>query len=459
MHQPKCARRSNTAEQVPFIDAGRADHGVIVKPEPRLPACDRQTVPGAMSQRSCAYYGARWFLAQLKQVLHLVHGPVSCAYYGETVRKKRYTVFSTDLTENEVIFGGEAKLLRVLRELAVHFPENRAILVYVTCAPGIIGDDVDRVCRRAERDTGMRCVPVHCPGFLGYHQAAGHEAGARVFLEHFIGHDAPAEPGPRDINLLGEFDVMGDYRVIRGMLRRMGVNVVNAVTADASVESLARAHRVQLNLIHCRRTGGLLAEEMESRYGIEYRKGSFFGLTETSTTLRRLGDWLDCRAEAEALIAEGEAMVAGDLERYRRELAGKRVGLFFGGSRIGSMLKGYRDLGLEVVAAGSQFGCGNDYREAWTGLNPGAALVDDTNEEEFVQFIRQYRPDVIAGGTREKWLAHKFGIPFTVFPQESGPYAGYSGFLNFARDILAALKAPVWRIVRGGSNTHAPFTA
>jgi nitrogenase molybdenum-cofactor synthesis protein NifE len=408
-----------------------------------------------MSQRACAYYGARWFLAPLKQVLHLVHGPVSCAYYGETVRKKKYTVFSTDLTENEVIFGGETKLLRCLREMAARFPETGAILVYITCVPGITGDDVDRICRQAERATGVRCLPVNCPGFRGHHQSAGHEIGARVLLDHFVGRGERVpggqdslDTGSPEINLLGEYDVMGDYRVIKGLLGRMGVRVVAAVTADASIDNLAHAHRVRLNVVHCRRTGGLMAEEMRDRYGIPHLKVSFFGINETSAALRRLGELLDRRAEAEEVITAGEAAVAADLEYYRRELAGKKVGLFFGGSRVGSMLKAYRELGLEVLAAGSQFGGRDDYREAWPLLKPGAALVDDTNEDEVLRFIQWNRPDVIAGGMREKWIAHKFGIPFTVFPQESGPYAGYSGFRNFARDLLVALKAPVWPMVR-----------
>ncbi|MGC7878719.1 nitrogenase component 1 [Desulforudis sp. 1031] len=434
--------------RVPFLDAARAEHGTLKNiAVPVLPACDRRTVPGVLSQRACAYYGARWFLAPLKDVVHLVHGPISCAYYGETVRKKKYTVFSTDMTEHEVIFGGEGKLLGTLIELAHRFPGYRAVLVYVTCAPGIIGDDVQRACRQAEQATGMRCVPVNCPGFVGPSQAAGHEIGARVLLDHFIGRNDDVVPGPYDVNILGEYDVMGDLKVIRSLLARVGINVVSAVTGDVSVDSLARAHRVQLNVVHCRRTGGLIAEEMKRKYGVPFIKGSFFGITETNNALRRLGEWFNLREAAEAVIAAGEASVSREIERFRRELAGKRVGLFFGGSRIGSMLKGYRELGLEVLVAGSQFGGQEDYQAAWQDVKPGTALVDDVNEEELIRFIRQYRPDVIAGGTREKWTAHKLGVPFTVFPQESGPYAGYSGFLNFARDILAALKAPVWQMI------------
>lgn len=384
----------------------------------------------------------------------MVHGPVSCAFYGETVRKKRYTVFSTDLTEKEVIFGGEAKLLQNLLEIGERFPDG-AILVYVTCAPGFTGDDVDRACRNAEHAMGIRCLPVNCPGFLGHHQSTGHEIGAGVLLEHFVGRDEEAVSGPYDINILGEYDVMGDFKVIKRLLGRMGVNVVTAITADASVDNLARAHRVQLNVMHCRRTGGLMAEEMQRRYGIPHVKVSFFGVAQTSAALRQIGACLNLQEAAERVITEEESTMAADLERYRRELSGKRVGLFFGGSRIGSMQNCYRELGMEVLVAGSQFGGKEDYRDAWSTMRTGTALVDDTNEEEVLRFIRQYRPDVIAGGMREKFIANKFGVPFTVFPQESGPYAGYSGFRNFVRDILVALKAPVWQIVRGESETLA----
>lgn len=131
-----------------------------------LPACDQRTIPGVISQRACVLYGVRWMLADIKDVIHLVHGPVGCAYYSETVRKKRYKVFTTALDEKDIIFGAGQKLKKAIGEALRMHPGGSAVLIYTTCAVGLIGEDVAAVCKQASAELGLPVVPVNCPGFL-----------------------------------------------------------------------------------------------------------------------------------------------------------------------------------------------------------------------------------------------------------------------------------------------------
>ncbi|MCL0085903.1 hypothetical protein M1N52_01285 [Thermodesulfovibrionales bacterium] len=90
------------------MEALRKGHIAVVKEsESVLLACEKASLPGVITQRSCPFYGARWFLAPLKDVIHLVHGAVGCAYYGQTVRAQEYQLASTDLSEIDIISGGE----------------------------------------------------------------------------------------------------------------------------------------------------------------------------------------------------------------------------------------------------------------------------------------------------------------------------------------------------------------
>ncbi|WP_250635651.1 nitrogenase component 1 [Spirochaeta thermophila] len=135
--------------------------------------CDRPSLAGSVSQRACTFCGSRVVLYPIKDVLHVVHGPVGCASYtwdirgalSSDVELHRYS-FSTDLKESEVIHGGEKKLYRVLCELIDRF-NPRAAFVYATCIVGVIGDDVDAVCRKVEREKGIPVYPVHSEGFKG----------------------------------------------------------------------------------------------------------------------------------------------------------------------------------------------------------------------------------------------------------------------------------------------------
>jgi nitrogenase molybdenum-iron protein alpha chain len=54
---------------------------------------------------------------------------------------------STDMQENEIVYGGEKKLAGAIQEAYDEF-KPKAIVVYSTCPVGLIGDDVHAVCRR-----------------------------------------------------------------------------------------------------------------------------------------------------------------------------------------------------------------------------------------------------------------------------------------------------------------------
>ncbi len=426
------------------VTPDRAGHVVLQDAACELPMSETATLPGVVSQRACALYGARWMLAAVQDVIHLVHGPVGCAYNAGTVRRKSYQVFTTCLDEQDVIFGGRGKLARSIEEAVRLRPDASGVMVYVTCTAALIGEYVEAICREAAVRLGIPVAPVTCPGFCGVGQGQGQDAAAATLLEYFVGREAgDVEAGT--VNLLGEFDVQGDLGEIERLLARLGLKVQCAVSGRADVASLGRAHRAALNVVHCRRTGQNLADAMEREFGTPQLKASFFGLRETAASLEKIAGFFGLAAEWIAGQAEGARASAAP---YVASLAGKRVALFFGASRMGSMAGAFRELGLEMVLAGSQFGCQGDYQEVRRCSGGGTVFIDDANELELSEFLHRRRPDLLVGGTREKYLAHKLGIPFLIFPQETSAFAGFSGFVNLARDTAALLNAPVWRLVQ-----------
>jgi len=59
---------------------------------------------------------------------------------------------STDMQEEEIIFGGEKKLKKAIEE-AIHLFHPKAIGIFSTCPVGLIGDDVHAVAREMEGNT------------------------------------------------------------------------------------------------------------------------------------------------------------------------------------------------------------------------------------------------------------------------------------------------------------------
>jgi len=136
-------------------------------------SCEQQSVSGAVSQRACVYCGARVVLNPITDAYHIVHGPIGCASYTWDIRGSLSSgaeiyrnSYSTDLRESDIIFGGEKKLAAAIDEL-VEKENPKLIFVYATCIVGVIGDDVEAVCRLAEEKYGIRVIPVKAPGFSG----------------------------------------------------------------------------------------------------------------------------------------------------------------------------------------------------------------------------------------------------------------------------------------------------
>jgi nitrogenase molybdenum-cofactor synthesis protein NifE len=212
-------------------------------------------------------------------------------------------------------------------------------------------------------------------------------------------------------------------------------------------EQNGRARRgAELNIVHCRSTGGMLAKYMEKDLGIPRIKASFFGIEETTNSLKEIGRFFRADGTYDYVAIES-SRTCDAVAPFAALLKGMKIAMFFSASRMASMTRAFRELGMDDVFAGSQHGSKGDYAEAERKLEKTAVMLDDAGLDELCGFLRKTDPDLMVGGTREKYAAHKMGIPFLLFPQIDKPYAGYTGFVNLARDIALTVHAPVWDAV------------
>jgi nitrogenase molybdenum-cofactor synthesis protein NifE len=384
-------------------------------------------------------------LAPLEDAIHIVHGPVGCAYYGGTVRGRPFRVFSTALEEKDIVFGGGKQLIRTLKEARAIMPHARYCFVYATCSAAIIGDDIDGICKEMEKEFGFPVIFVNCPGFKGDSQASGHRVAYESLLDGLIGQGERAEVGAHDVNIIGDYKI-GESMALKSLLEEMGIRVRCIFTGHADYEGITAAHRVKLNLLICRSSGRFLAEALQERYEIPYLEVTFMGLSQTMAGLRRIGQYFGLETQAEKVIATGYKAVKPGLDRLLPGLKGKKAALFFGAARMASLVKALDDMGMEVIFTGSQFGDSATYKETWQNVNPGAYIIDDASEHDLEHLLDELRPDVFMGGIKEQFLSHKFGIGFCLLQQLKCTGVGFQGFLNLAASIHNAVHAPVWKL-------------
>jgi len=419
-------------------------------------ACNRDSLAGAVSQRACVFCGSRVVLYPIADALHLVHGPIGCAVYTWDIRgslssgpELHRLSFSTDLQETDVIFGGEKKLEAALDELIDrHSP--KAAFVYSTCIVGLIGDDMEAVCRKMTEKKGIPVLPVMSEGFKG-NKRAGYLAACKAMFR-LIGQGDTSDISPISINIFGDFNLAGEIWIIREYFEKMGVQVVANVTGDGRVADIARCHGAALNLVQCSGSTMDLAKMMEEEFGIPYERVSYLGIEDMADSLYKVADFFKDKdpgivERTQALVREELNTLMPELARYRKDLEGKRVAMYVGGSfKAFSLVKAFRHLGMKVVMVGSQTGTKEDYAELAEITDPDTVIIDDANPLELSHFIKEKDVDVFVGGVKERPIAFKLGVGFCDHNHErKEALEGFTGMLNFAREIHASAMSPVWQ--------------
>jgi len=436
------------------ILAARADQIQITGQSSAAMQCDRHSVAGSVSQRACVFCGSRVVLYPIADAVHLVHGPIGCAAYTWDIRgalssgpELHRLSFSTDLQETDVIYGGEKKLYQALSELIEHY-KPKAAFIYSTCIVGLIGDDVAAVCRRVAAERGIPVLPIDCEGFKGT-KKDGYRAACNG-LAKLVGTGSTEGIAPASINILGDFNLAGETWMIREYYERMGVQVVASITGDGRIDDICRAHGAALNVVQCAGSMIHLAKDMEAKYGIPFRRVSYFGIEDMAKALYDVAEFFDSpemvRRARELVWKETQAIMP-ELRRYRQQLEGRRAAVYTGGAfKAFSLVRSLRTLGMKTVVVGSQTGDKQDYELLRQLCDEGTVLIDDANPLELSKFVQEKQVDLLIGGVKERPIAYKLGIGFCDHNHErKEALAGFQGMLNFAREVHRTVASPVWK--------------
>jgi nitrogenase molybdenum-cofactor synthesis protein NifE len=419
--------------------------------------CAKASVAGSVSQRACVFCGSRVVLYPIADALHLVHGPIGCASYTWDIRgalssgpQLHRLSFSTDLREKHVIFGGESQLYAALTELIGKY-KPKAAFVYSTCIVGVIGDDIEAVCKRVSTEQNITVLPVQAEGFNGT-KKDGYRIACEA-LAKLIGTSANNEKVPFSINILGDFNLAGELWMLGEYYKSIGVNIVSQITGDGRVDDIRRANTAMLNVVQCSGSMTWLAKHMQDTYGIPYIRVSYFGIEDMSEALYEVARFFENKEmlnKARKLVAEELKQLLPALEQYKEKLTGQKAAIYVGGAfKAISLVKALRLIGVETVVVGSQTGNKDDYEVIKDTCDEGTIIVDDSNPIELQHFIREKGATIFIGGVKERPIAHKLGIGFCDHNHErKDALAGYEGMLNFAKEIYATAMSPVWQFVR-----------
>jgi nitrogenase molybdenum-iron protein alpha chain len=521
-HDPEKVKARLLAKYPPKVARKRAKQIVInkVDPDGKVPVISSnvRTVPGLMGQRGCCYAGCKGVvLGPTRDIINITHGPIGCGFYSWLTRRNQTDpdssadghnympyCFSTDMQDEEIIFGGEKKLKQAIQEAYDNF-HPKAIAVFSTCPVGLIGDDVHAVCREMKAKLGINVFGFSCEGYKGVSQSAGHHIANNGIFKHVVGLDDTIKEGKYRINLLGEYNIGGDAFEIERLFERCGITLVSSYSGNSSIDAFANSHTADLNLIMCHRSINYVAEMMETKFGVPWIKVNFIGAAATAKSLRKIAQYFD-EAEltemVEKVIAEEMPAVEAACADVRPRTEGKRAMLFVGGSRAHHYQELFAEMGMKTLSAGYEFGHRDDYEgrqvlpdikvdadsrnieeleitpdperfnpriseekkaelEArgldfgqYEGMMPempdGTMVIDDLSQYETDQLIKIFKPDLFCAGIKEKYTVQKHGIPLKQLHSYDygGPYAGFTGAINFYKEIDRMVSSRVWEYMK-----------
>jgi len=487
-----------------------------------------RTIPGIISQRGCTYAGCKGVvLGPTRDIVNITHGPIGCGFYSWLTRRNQTRppgpedhnfmtyCFSTDMQDEQIIFGGEKKLRQAVQE-AYDLFKPKAISIFSTCPVGLIGDDVHAVAREMKEKLGINVFAFSCEGYKGVSQSAGHHIANNGIFTHVVGLDDTVKEGKFKINLLGEYNIGGDAFEIERLFKDIGVTLVASFSGNSSYDYFANSHTADLNLIMCHRSINYVAEMMETKFGIPWIKVNFIGAEATAKSLRKIADYFadpELTERVEAVIIREMPAVEAVRDEVKPRCDGKTAMLFVGGSRAHHYQELFREIGMATVAAGYEFAHRDDYegrrvlpnlkvdadsrnieelhiepdpqryqprlseadkaRLEQAGIKlseyegmmaemaSGALVIDDISQFETERLIELYRPDIVCAGIKEKYAIQKSGVPMKQLHSydSGGPYAGFKGAVNFYREIDRMVNSKVWQYLKAPWQKHPELAA
>ena len=428
--------------------------------------------PGATAG-GCAFDGAQIALLPIADVAHIVHGSIACAgssWDNRGTRSSGPTLYkigmTTDLTEQDVIMGrGEKRLFHSIKQ-AIDSYSPAAVFVYNTCIPALVGDDIGAVCKSAEERWGTPVVPVDAAGFYGTKNLGNRIAGDAM-VKFVVGKRDPDPVPPEaqrpgitvhDVNLIGEYNIAGELWHVLPLLDELGLRVLCTLSGDARYQEVQTMHRAEVNMMVCSKAMINVARKLEETFSTPWFEGSFYGVTDVSTALRdfaRIINDPSLTQRTEALIVREEARIDASLEPWRERLRGKRVLLYTGGVKSWSIISALQDLGMDVVATGTNKSTEEDKARIRELMGEDAVMIDDGNPNALIKIVRDNNVDILIAGGRNMYTALKARIPFLDINQERDfGYEGYTGMIELARQLTLTIESPVWEAVR----RPAPWT-
>lgn len=387
-------------------------------PESAAPRLFSKSLVSKEPLMGCAFNGAMSIAVQIAGALCIAHGPRSCAHiaYQSCTSKSRrlllerglalaYTsappVFSSDMNEGVMIFGGIEELRKKITSLKKKFPvlsgQKRIFFVLTTCPAGIIGDNIAKVMDLEGDDA--KIIPLKTDGNMQGDYLQGilfaHFEIARALIDRNIAGEE------NTVNIVAEkpetYALDESFNAVKEILDSFGVRVNCRFICETTVEELRAFMRGKLNLLAWDDyMGRAIREFLEKDYAAEFFDAPFpVGFRSACNYARRLGAYFKkSESEIETLIGRFERRYREEIQALRPKLEGKRLMIITITQNIDWALEAAIDTGMDIAFAGIM-----DYSQDnlfTSGFREAIAELERSYDlKNLASDLRRVKPDLL----------------------------------------------------------------
>jgi nitrogenase molybdenum-iron protein alpha chain len=419
----------------------------------------------------CQLMLAVGIVASLTNVVVIIHSPLGCCsgFVGQgglrkTTRATRgksaedFVWLHTNMDEMDVVRGGIDKLRdAVLYTEREYHPD--AIIIANGCVPGIIGDDIDSLAAELDGRLSAKLVPVHCEGFKSKYVASGYDSAYHGLLRYLTEPAVGERSAIPDVNERRDFtdkyrisktvnifnvgsNSNGDEVELSRIISALGL-IPRVLPLNASLDDLAHIGETALNVSVCATHDDYLLGHLRERFGTPYIIDTLpIGIRSTNRWLRQIAAFFRLEEEAERVIKLESDALNDALEPFRKVLAGKRVYVGGGETRILTTAAFFKDdLGMELV--GVKAHNIDRFVEEIAGELHDPKLeitVAAGQPAEELAVVNRLKPDLYCGHAGANGWISRLGVPNLPLFGMTLNYMGYTGAYELARKAAKVVK-------------------
>jgi len=410
----------------------------------------------------CKLFGAYATVSGIQNAFPLFHSPCGCQYYIRVCMLLHDgidpVILTSDLSQEDVVFGGEERLRKSI--LTCHKAYDPDLIVVMSsCAPSLVGDDIDAV---AESTSGLirgDVVAVDCAGFQG-DQVSGFKDVILKLLEKY------AQPGQEvkknTVNLIGiipgyDYRWRCDILSLTGMLNLAGVEVNAVLGGNLTLDQIKSVGSAELNIVLSETRGLEIAEYLEQKFATPFIHPKYLPIGMQSTK-----EWLTTIAQhisdfkRKAIKGKLEESVApfeyADLALTTTYTVDTRVAIVNEPHRAISLARYLvEDIGVKLATL-----CvteSNEETEAFLQkylqeLNQEDCKILLTPDHYILhKTLTELKPDIIYGSSMERAAAVEIGasliaIGYPTYDEQimtDRPYMGFNGISVLMEDLVNAI--------------------